>query len=82
MEIQVSVCGRCVEVLCHPLVGRLQRQSYILWLNDVFDIHRNEEAIEWLLQEADGYDRSLKTISDSLMQETLKVEHTNSNNKK
>lgn len=63
-------------------MGRLQRQSYILWLNDVFDIHRNEEAIEWLLQEADGYDRSLKTISDSLMQETLKVEHTNSNNKK
>lgn len=25
----------------------------ILWLNDVFDIHRNEETIEWLQQEAD-----------------------------
>ena len=46
----------------------------ILWLNDVFDIHRNEETIEWLRQEADGYDRDLKAVSDSLMQEKLKVE--------
>ena len=46
----------------------------ILWLNDVFDIHRNEEAIEWIQQEADGYDRNLKAVSDSLMQEKLKVE--------
>lgn len=45
----------------------------ILWLNEVFDIHRNEEAIEWIRQEADGYDRELKTLSDSLMQESLKV---------
>lgn len=44
----------------------------ILWLNDVFDIHRNEEAIEWIQQEADGYDKGLKTLSDSLMQEKLK----------
>ena len=48
--------------------------NHILWLNDVFDIHRNEEAIEWIQQEADGYDRGLKTLSDSLMQEKLKVE--------
>ena len=48
--------------------------NHILWLNDVFDIHRNEEAIEWLQQEADGYDRNLKAVSDSLMQEKLKVE--------
>ena len=48
--------------------------NHILWLNDVFDIHRNEEAIEWIRQEADGYDRGLKTLSDSLMQEKLKVE--------
>lgn len=48
--------------------------NHILWLNDVFDIHRNEEAIEWIRQEADGYDRNLKTVSDSLMQEKLKVE--------
>ena len=47
---------------------------HILWLNDVFDIHRNEEAIEWLHQETDGYDRNLKAVSDSLMQEKLKVE--------
>ena len=54
----------------------------ILWLNDVFDIHRNEEAIEWIQQEADGYDRGLKTLSDSLMQEKLKVTRINGNNKK
>ena len=48
--------------------------NHILWLNDMFDIHRNEEAIEWIRQEADGYDRVLKALSDSLMQEKLKVE--------
>ena len=48
--------------------------NHILWLNDVFDIHRNEEAIEWIRQEADGYDKGLKALSDSLMQEKLKVE--------
>ena len=48
--------------------------NHILWLNDVFDIHRNEEAIEWVRQEADGYDKGLKILSDSLMQEKLKVE--------
>ena len=47
--------------------------NHILWLNDVFDIHRNEEAIEWIRQEADGYDRRLKALSNSLMQEKLKV---------
>lgn len=56
--------------------------NHILWLNDVFDIHRNEEAIEWIRQEADGYDRGLKTLSDSLMQEKLKVTRINGNNKK
>lgn len=53
----------------------------ILWLNDVFDIHRNEEAIEWIRQEADGYDKGLKTLSDSLMQERLKFKYVNSNKK-
>ena len=48
--------------------------KHILWLNDVFDIRRDEDAIEWLRQEADGYDRDLKAVSDSLMQEKLKVE--------
>lgn len=56
--------------------------NHILWLNDVFDIHRNEEAIEWIRQEADGYDKGLKTLSDSLMQEKLKVKQTKNNNKK
>ena len=59
--------------------------NHILWLNDVFDIHRNEEAIEWIRQEADGYDKGLKTLSDSLMQEKLKVkvkQTKNNNNQK
>ena len=56
--------------------------NHILWLNDVFDIHRNEEAIEWIRQEADGYDKRLKTLSDSLMQEKLKVELMKNNNNK
>ena len=57
--------------------------KHILWLNDVFDIWRNEETIDWLRQEADGYDRNLKSVSDSLMQEKLKVEQIkNTNNKK
>ncbi len=54
--------------------------NHILWLNDVFDIHRNEEAIEWIRQEADDYDKELKTLSDSLMQEKLKVKQTKNNN--
>ena len=45
----------------------------ILWLNDVFDIRRDEETIDWLRKEADGYDKDLKAVSDSLMQEKLKV---------
>lgn len=53
----------------------------ILWLNDVFDIHRNEEAIEWIQQEADGYEKGLKTLSDSLMQEKLKVKQMKNNKK-
>ncbi len=44
----------------------------ILWLNKVFDIHRDEKSIEWVRKQADGYDTSLKTVSDSLMQESLK----------
>ena len=54
--------------------------NHILWLNDVFDIHRNEETIEWIRQEADGYDKGLKTLSDSLMQEKLKVTRMKNNN--
>lgn len=44
----------------------------ILWLNRVFDIHRDEKAIEWVRKQADGYDTSLKAVSDSLMQESVK----------
>lgn len=44
----------------------------ILWLNKVFGIHRDEKAIEWVRKQADGYDTSLKAVSDSLMQESIK----------
>lgn len=46
----------------------------ILWLNKVFDLHRDEKAIEWVRKQADGYDTSLKTVADSLMQESVKSE--------
>ena len=55
----------------------------ILWLNKVFDIHRDEKTIEWVRKQADGYDTSLKTVSDSLMQEDLKSKvKPNANNPK
>lgn len=44
----------------------------VLWLNKVFDIHRDEKAIEWVRKQADGYDTSLKAVSDSIMQERIK----------
>lgn len=44
----------------------------VLWLNKVFDIHRDEKAIEWVRKQVDGYDTSLKIVSDSLMQESIK----------
>ena len=44
----------------------------ILWLNDVFDIHRNEKIIKLIKKKADGYDQQLKQKADSLMQKKLK----------
>lgn len=44
----------------------------VLWLNKVFDLHRDEKAIEWIRKQADGYETSLKAVSDSLMQESIK----------
>jgi len=55
----------------------------VLWLNKVFDIHRDEKAIEWVRKQADGYDTSLKNVSDSLIQEDLKSKaKSNANNPK
>lgn len=54
--------------------------NHILWLNDVFDIRRNEETIDWIRQKAEDYDKGLKTLSDSLMQEKLKVKQMENNN--
>ena len=39
----------------------------ILWLNDVFDIHRNEKIIKLIKEKADDYDMELKQKADSLM---------------
>ena len=44
----------------------------ILWLNDVFDIHRNETTIGKIKKKADGYDLEVKQKADSLMQRKLK----------
>ena len=44
----------------------------ILWLNDVFDIHRNEKIIKLIKEKADGYNLQLKSKADSLMQKKLK----------
>lgn len=44
----------------------------VLWLNKVFDLHRDEKAIEWIRKQADGYETSLKATSDSLMLESIK----------
>ena len=44
----------------------------ILWLNDVFDIHRNEKIIKLIKEKADGYDLQLKSKADSWMQKKLK----------
>ena len=44
----------------------------ILWLNDVFDIHRDEEIIKLIKEKADDYDMELKQKADSLMQKKLK----------
>ena len=43
-----------------------------LWLNDVFDIHRNEKIIKRIKGKADDYDMELKQKTDSLMQMKLK----------
>ena len=37
----------------------------ILWLNDVFDIHRDEKIIKLIKEKADGYDQQLKQKADS-----------------
>ena len=44
----------------------------ILWLNDVFDIHRNEKIIKLIKEKADDYDMELKQKADRLMQNKLK----------
>ena len=42
--------------------------NYVLGLNKVFDLHRDKKTIEWIRKQADGYETSLKAVSDSLMQ--------------
>ena len=58
-------------------MGRMQPKA-ILWLNDTFNIHRNEEAIDRPRQKAHDYDRDLETISDRLIQEKLELKNSQS----
>ena len=44
----------------------------ILWLNDVFDIHRDATMIKRIKKHTDDYNVELKAKSDSLMQKKLK----------
>ena len=44
----------------------------ILWLNDVFDIHRKENAIRKIKKATNSYEMELKQKADSLMQMKLK----------
>lgn len=53
-------------------VWRGCRSKDILWLNDVFDIHRNENTIRKIKKATDSYDMELKQKADSLMQMKLK----------
>ena len=43
----------------------------ILWLNDVFDIHRNTATIKRIKKHTDDYNVGLKAKADSLMQNDL-----------
>lgn len=53
----------------------------VLWLNKVFDIQRNEKAIEWVRKQADEFEASLKVASDSLMQDRKKPKADKRDNK-
>ena len=43
----------------------------ILWLNDVFDIHRDATMIKRIKKQTDNYNLELKAKADSLMQKNL-----------
>ena len=43
----------------------------ILWLNDVFDIHRDATMIKRIKKQTDNYNLELKAKADSLMQNNL-----------
>ena len=53
-------------------VWRGYSSKEILWLNDVFDIHRNAEIIKRTKKHTDDYNMELKQKADSLMQMKLK----------
>ena len=49
----------------------------ILWLNDVFDIHRNAAIIKRIKKHTDDYNVGLKAKADSLMQNNLQIRKAN-----
>lgn len=71
MAVQTAVCHDALKFRVIRSWGGCSADN-ILWLNKVFDIHRDETAIEWVREQADGYDTSLKAVADSLMQESIK----------
>lgn len=58
----------------HSETKRQVTVTDILRLNKVFNIHRDEKVIEWVRKQTDGYENELKTVTDSLMQEKLKLQ--------
>ena len=56
---------------CIIRVWRGCSSKEILWLNDVFDIHRNAAIIKKIKKHTDDYNVGLKAKADSLMQNNL-----------
>ena len=56
---------------CIIRVWRGCSSKEILWLNDVFDIHRNTATIKRIKKHTDDYNVGLKAKADSLMQNNL-----------
>ena len=73
LAVQPAICRRCPEVPCHPFLEWVYFGRYSL-VEQGFDIHRDEKAIEWVRKQADGYENELKAVSDSLIQEKLKLQ--------
>ena len=66
LEIQGQYADDALKFRVIRSWGGCNANNILGW--STFDIHRNEETIDWIRQEVDGYDKGLKTLFDSLMQ--------------